>query len=150
MDNSADWELIIGNIGRIGALMEYKIIDAEGNELPRDQPGEICLRGPNIMLGKKSEFESNEGYLNNEKATKESFTEDGFLRTGDIGYVGENEYTSFRALSDLRNFWITDRVKELIKYKGYQVAPAELEDTLMNHPAIIDVGVTRTSNGDRH
>jgi|SRR5579862_1523144 len=43
-----------------------------------------------------------------------------------------------------RNFWITDRVKELIKYKGYQVAPAELEDTLMNHPAIIDVGVTRT------
>jgi long-subunit acyl-CoA synthetase (AMP-forming) len=61
--------------------MEYKIIDVEGNEIPRDQHGEVCLRGPNIMLG----------YLDNEKATKEAFTEDGFLRTGDIGYVGENE-----------------------------------------------------------
>jgi 4-coumarate--CoA ligase len=116
-----DWKLY-GTIGRVGALMEYKVIDAEGNEIPRDQVGEICLRGPNIMLG----------YLNNEKATKDAFTEDGFLKTGDIGYVGENE-----------NFWITDRVKELIKVKGFQVAPAELEDILMNHPAIVDVGVSR-------
>jgi hypothetical protein len=44
-------KLRIGNSGRIGALMEYKLIDAEGNEIPRDQPGELCLRGPNIMLG---------------------------------------------------------------------------------------------------
>ena len=42
---------MIGNSGRIGALMEYKIIDPEGNEIPRDQPGELCLKGPNVMLG---------------------------------------------------------------------------------------------------
>ena len=58
--------------------------------------------------------------------------------------MSERMSSFLRALeSDLRNFWITDRVKELIKYKGYQVPPAELEDLLMNHPAIIDVGVTR-------
>jgi long-chain acyl-CoA synthetase len=51
-DTYSPWtKLRIGNSGRVGALMEYKIIDAEGNEIPRDQPGELCLRGPNIMLG---------------------------------------------------------------------------------------------------
>jgi 4-coumarate--CoA ligase len=85
-------ELTTGNIGRVGALMEYKIIDAEGNEIPRDQPGEICFRGPNVMLGKLLPGNAEIGYLDNEKATKESFTADGFLRTGDIGYVGENEF----------------------------------------------------------
>jgi long-subunit acyl-CoA synthetase (AMP-forming) len=90
---SLEQRLLAGNSGRIGALMEYKIIDAEGNEIPRDQPGELCLRGPNIMLGITLAIRMlTLGYLDNPKATKEAFTEDGFLRTGDIGYFGENEY----------------------------------------------------------
>jgi acyl-coenzyme A synthetase/AMP-(fatty) acid ligase len=52
--------------------------------------------------------------------------------------------------TDGRNLWLTDRVKDLIKVKGYQVAPAELEDTIMNHPAIIDVGVSRTAVNEPH
>jgi len=78
--------------------MEYKIINPEGNEIPRDQQGELCLKGPNIMLGTHPctpDKLTMIGYLNNETATKEAFTPDGFLRTGDIGYFGENEYLSF-------------------------------------------------------
>lgn len=70
------------------------------------------------------------GYLHNEKATKETITPDGWLRTGDIGHYDEKEM-----------FYITDRLKELIKVKGFQVPPAELEEILRSHPDIADAAV---------
>ena len=82
--------------------------------------GELCFKGNNIM----------KGYLGDEKATKAAIDDDGFLHTGDVGYYDEDEY-----------FYIVDRVKELIKYKGYQVPPAELESILLTHPKIRDAAV---------
>ena len=70
------------------------------------------------------------GYLNNEKATRETLTEDGWLKTGDIAYIDEEGY-----------MFIVDRLKELIKFKGFQVAPAELEANLVTHPNITDAAV---------
>jgi acyl-CoA synthetase (AMP-forming)/AMP-acid ligase II len=70
------------------------------------------------------------GYLNNDQATAETLTEDGWLRTGDIGRIDENGF-----------FYVVDRLKELIKYKGYQVPPAELEAVLVSHPKVKDAGV---------
>lgn len=70
------------------------------NKLGHNQEGEICLKGPTKM----------KGYLGNEKQTREIFDEDGYLKTGDIGYYDEDGY-----------IFIVDRIKELIKYKGYQV-----------------------------
>ena len=70
------------------------------------------------------------GYLNNPEATARTIDAEGWLRTGDIGYADEDGY-----------FYIVDRLKELIKYKGFQVPPAELEALLLTHPAIADVAV---------
>ena len=70
------------------------------------------------------------GYLNNEEATKHCIDADGWFHTGDIGYADEDGY-----------FYIVDRLKELIKYKAYQVAPAELEALLLTHPCIADAAV---------
>ena len=79
---------------------------------PRESRGEIWIRGPQVM----------KGYLNNPQATAETLLEDGWLRTGDIARIDENGFT-----------FIVDRLKELIKYKGYQVPPAELEAVLVSH-----------------
>ncbi|KAI8320129.1 acetyl-CoA synthetase-like protein [Martensiomyces pterosporus] len=111
---------VFGSIGSLFSSMECKILDDGGNELGVNQVGEICLRGPNIMMG----------YLKNPQATAEAIDEDEFLHTGDIGYVDENGH-----------YYVTDRKKELIKYKGFQVAPAELEGLLTDHPAVIDSAV---------
>lgn len=70
------------------------------------------------------------GYYGNEEATRQSFDEKGWLLSGDLGYYDEDGY-----------FFIVDRLKELIKYKGFQVAPAELEGLLLTHPDIRDAGV---------
>ena len=70
------------------------------------------------------------GYLNNDEATAETLVGDGWLRTGDVGKVDENGF-----------FYIVDRLKELIKYKGHQVPPAELEAVLVSHPKVKDAGV---------
>jgi len=70
------------------------------------------------------------GYLNNEKATNDTIDKDGFVHTGDIGMIDEDGY-----------FYIVDRLKELIKYNGYQVPPAELEALLITHEAIADAAV---------
>jgi acyl-CoA synthetase (AMP-forming)/AMP-acid ligase II len=110
--------------GSIGALVpdtEARLVDPEtGDDVPEGEEGEIWIRGPQVM----------KGYLNNPEATAEIFTGDGWLRTGDIGRVDENGF-----------FYIVDRLKELIKYKGYQVAPAELEAVLVSHPKVKDAGV---------
>ena len=100
---------------------ECRIVDIEtGADLPAGKEGELWIRGPQVM----------QGYLNNPQATAETITEDGWLRTGDIAYIDADGY-----------MFIVDRVKELIKYKGFQVAPAELEATLVAHPNISDAAV---------
>jgi len=110
-----------GSVGLLLSNQEHKIIDiASGAELDVGQEGEVCVRGPNVM----------KGYLNNAKATAETIDPAGWLHTGDIGYLDKDGY-----------LFITDRAKELIKYKGYQVAPAELEALLMKHPAVADAAV---------
>ncbi|ESN91741.1 hypothetical protein HELRODRAFT_70010, partial [Helobdella robusta] len=91
-----------------------------GLSVGSNKRGEIWLKGDNVMLG----------YLNNLEATKIAITEDGWLKTGDIGYYDESKY-----------FFVVDRLKEFIKCKGYQVAPAELESILLEHPCVDDVAV---------
>jgi acyl-CoA synthetase (AMP-forming)/AMP-acid ligase II len=110
--------------GSVGALIpntEARLVDPEtGEDVAEGERGEIWIRGPQVMRG----------YLNNEEATAETLTEDGWLRTGDIGRVDEDGF-----------FYVVDRLKELIKYKGYQVPPAELEAVLVSHPKVRDAGV---------
>ncbi|KAK7312150.1 hypothetical protein VNO77_35802 [Canavalia gladiata] len=110
-----------GSCGTVVRNAESKIIHPlTASSLPRNQPGEICIRGQQIM----------KGYLNNEKATAATVDVDGWLHTGDIGYVDDDD-----------EIFIVDRIKELIKFKGFQVPPAELEDLLMTHPSIADAAV---------
>jgi acyl-CoA synthetase (AMP-forming)/AMP-acid ligase II len=111
----------VGSVGNIIRNTECKIIDTEtGEELGVDQEGEVLIRGPQVM----------KGYLNNPQATAETIDDEGWLRTGDVGYVDGDGF-----------LYIVDRVKELIKYKGFQVAPAELEGLLLTHPAVADAAV---------
>jgi acyl-CoA synthetase (AMP-forming)/AMP-acid ligase II len=110
--------------GKIGPLMpctEGRIVDPEtGADLPAGLPGEVWVRGPQVM----------KGYLNNPEATARTVDPEGWLRTGDIGIVDEDGYLE-----------IVDRLKELIKVNGFQVAPAELEALLLKHPCIADAAV---------
>ncbi|KAJ5559210.1 hypothetical protein N7535_009438 [Penicillium sp. DV-2018c] len=109
-------------VGTIVANTEVRIVDVEtGRELGYNEPGEILARGPQIVMG----------YLDNEKATRETFDSQGWLHTGDVGYIDEEGFIT-----------ITDRIKEMIKVKGIAVAPAELEDLLLGHPAVEDVAVS--------
>ncbi len=89
-------------------------------EVPVGQTGEFWIKGPNVF----------KGYLNNPAGTANALTEDGYFKTGDVGHQDEQG-----------NFFITDRVKELIKYKGFQVPPAELEGLIASHPKVADVAV---------
>ncbi|MCI0488886.1 MAG: 4-coumarate--CoA ligase family protein [Blastocatellia bacterium] len=111
----------LGASGQCIPNTECRIVDtATGEDLGSNEKGEVWIRGPQVM----------KGYLNNPDATAFTVDEDGWLHTGDIGYADEEGY-----------FYIVDRVKELIKYKGMQVAPAELEAVLLTHPAISDAAV---------
>ncbi len=85
-----------------------------------DEDGEVCVRGPQVM----------KGYLNNEAATKSTIDDDGWLHTGDIGHIDADGH-----------LFVVDRLKELIKYKGFQVPPAELEALLLTHPQVADAAV---------
>lgn len=107
-------------VGAIVPSTEVLILDEDGKELGLNQPGEIFARGPQITMG----------YLNNEKATNETFSEGGWLRTGDQGMIDEEGMIT-----------ITDRIKEMIKVKGIAVAPAELEDLLLGHDNVEDCAV---------
>jgi acyl-CoA synthetase (AMP-forming)/AMP-acid ligase II len=108
-------------IGPVLPNTESKIVDvATGAELGPGEEGEICVRGPQVM----------KGYLNNPEATAAMIDKDGWLHTGDIGSADASGH-----------FFVVDRVKELIKYKGMQIAPAELEAILLAHPAIADAAV---------
>ncbi|KAK8918333.1 4-coumarate--CoA ligase [Platanthera zijinensis] len=110
-----------GSCGTVVRNAELKIIDpVTGASLLRNQHGEICIRGSQIM----------KGYLKDPEATEKTIDMDGWLHTGDIGYVDDDD-----------EIYIVDRLKELIKYKGFQVAPAELEALLITHPMIASAAV---------
>ncbi|KAI9882602.1 MAG: hypothetical protein M1823_005649 [Watsoniomyces obsoletus] len=116
-----DWNKAIGSVGLLLPNQTAKYIRSEtGEELPIGEIGELCITGPNVF----------QGYLNNPQGTHDAFDPSGYFKTGDVGYQ-----------DDHGNFFITDRVKELIKYKGFQVPPAELEGLLATHPLIVDVAV---------
>jgi acyl-CoA synthetase (AMP-forming)/AMP-acid ligase II len=109
-----------GTVGMALPNTECRVVSIEGRDLGPGEDGEIWIRGPQVMAG----------YLNNEPATRESIDADGFFHTGDIGHVDEQGW-----------WYIVDRLKELIKYKGFQVPPAELEALLLSHPAVADAAV---------
>jgi len=110
-----------GSIGPLIPNTESRVVDyATGDDVGPNVDGEVWIRGPQVM----------KGYLNNPQATAMTIDADGWLHTGDIGHADEDGY-----------FYIVDRLKELIKYKGYQVPPAELEAVLLSHSAIADAAV---------
>jgi long-chain acyl-CoA synthetase len=119
-------------VGQLTADTEEKIVDLETGEteVAPGEPGELMVRGPQAM----------KGYYNNPGATAETITSDGWLHTGDIVNKDEEGY-----------IWVLDRKKELIKYKGFQVPPAELEGLLLSHPAVADsavIGIEDEESGE--
>jgi len=114
-------QIKFGSVGPCAPNIECKVVDIVTTaDLGPNQRGEVWVRGPQMMRG----------YLNNAEATSRCVDREGWYRTGDIGYADEDGY-----------FYIVDRLKDLIKYKGFQIAPAELEGLLLTHPAISDAAV---------
>jgi len=110
-----------GSVGVTAPNTETKIVDpTTGDALGIGEDGEVCVRGPQVM----------QGYLNKPEATANTIDEDGWLHTGDIGHIDEDGH-----------LYVVDRLKELIKYKGFQVPPAELEALLLTHPGVLDAAV---------
>jgi acyl-CoA synthetase (AMP-forming)/AMP-acid ligase II len=110
-----------GSVGVPAPNTECKIVDLEtGESLGANKEGEVCVRGPQIM----------KGYLNRPEATAATIDAERWLHTGDIGYADDDGH-----------FYIVDRAKELIKYKGFQVPPAELEALLLTHSCVADAAV---------
>ncbi|KAF5270231.1 hypothetical protein FQA39_LY08445 [Lamprigera yunnana] len=115
-----------GSCGFATPSTSVKIIDVKtGHTLGPMETGELCCRGPLVM----------KGYINDPKSTEDIIDKDGWLHTGDVAYYDNDN-----------SFYIVDRLKELIKCKGYQVAPAELEALLLTHPEIVDAGVIGISD----
>lgn len=112
-ENPGSGPLVPGFLSKIIDLETQKTLDA-------GEMGEICYMGEQLMLG----------YWNNPEATKQTIDQDGWLHTGDIGYFDNRD-----------RLHVVDRVKELIKYKGYQVSPSEIETVLLSHHAIKDAAV---------
>ena len=119
--NPRDREIKISSVGPAAPNTVYRVVDlSTRDDAPTGELGEVWVRGPQVM----------KGYLNSPDATRDMIDQDGWLHTGDIGYADEDGY-----------LYIVDRVKELIKYKGMQVAPAELEAVAQSHPAVADAAV---------
>jgi len=115
-----------GSVGQLVPNTYGKIIDPHSNKsLPPNQSGELLIKGPQVMMG----------YYNEVEKTKECLSDDGWLKSGDVAHYDDNGF-----------FYITDRIKELIKVKGYQVAPAELEALLLTHSNISDAAVVKVVN----
>ena len=113
--------LKVASVGTALPNTEFRIVDVTTmNDVPQGEVGEVWIRGPQVM----------KGYLNNLEATQAMIDDEGWLHSGDIGRADEDSY-----------LYVVDRVKELIKYKGLQVAPAELEAIVQSHPAVADVAV---------
>ena len=119
--NGKDREIKYTSVGLAVPNTEYRIVDlSTGSDAETGQPGEVWIRGPQVM----------KGYLDNPEATADMIDDADWLHTGDIGHVDTDGY-----------LFVVDRVKELIKYKGMQVAPAELEGIIQGHPGVADVAV---------
>ncbi len=115
-----------GSVGRIVPNTEVRIVQVGTDaDAAAGEEGELWIRGPQIMRG----------YLNHPEETAACLDDQGWYHTGDVGYVDPDGY-----------FFIVDRTKELIKYKGLQVAPAELEALLLTHPAVLDAAVVRKAD----
>lgn len=113
-----------GSCGEAAYGVELRLVNDDGKDVAFEQgangnPGELWARGRNVMMG----------YVNNKEATDDCLTSDGWFKTGDIAILRNN------------HFYIVDRKKELIKYKGFQVPPAELEALILTHPQVMDVAV---------
>jgi len=117
VQRTEDWESAIGSVGRLLPNMTAKYVSESGEPLPPGSVGELWVKGPNVFAG----------YWRNPEATANCMTADGYFKTGDIGYQNKDG-----------NFFITDRLKELIKYKGFQVPPAELEGLLVSYEKVAD------------
>jgi len=117
-----------GSVGVLLPNMQMRLVSLDSGEAITEpgKRGEIHVRGPNIM----------QGYYGDAKATSETLDDDGFLHTGDVGYVDDDGF-----------LFIVDRIKELIKVKGFQVAPAELEGLLVKNPKIADAAVIGVAAG---
>jgi acyl-CoA synthetase (AMP-forming)/AMP-acid ligase II len=110
-----------GSVGAAVPSCETRVVDIDsGQDRGPGAEGELWIRTPSMMSG----------YLNKPDATAATLTSDGWLKTGDIGYVDDDGFV-----------FVVDRLKELIKYNAYQVAPAELEAVLVTHPAVADAAV---------
>ncbi|CAK4638503.1 unnamed protein product [Aphanomyces euteiches] len=126
---SKDNDLKSASTGQLVPNTELRVVcPSSGKDLGPNEVGELWYRGPQVM----------QGYLNNEEATSSTTTQCGFLKTGDLGYIDDDGH-----------IYVVDRLKELIKYKGYQVAPAELEDVILTHPKVLDVACIRGYNEER-
>ena len=123
-----DEDVDLATVGPLLPNMEAVVVDpATGEEVPRGERGELWCRGPNVMAG----------YLNDPEATAATLDADGWMHTGDLATVNADGV-----------FTIVDRLKELIKYKGYQVPPAELEALLLSHDRIADAAVIGVRNAE--
>jgi acyl-CoA synthetase (AMP-forming)/AMP-acid ligase II len=121
---------VTGSVGRLIPNLEAKLVDDDGKDISGfDVRGELCVRGPTVIPG----------YFENEEANRASFDEDGFFHTGDIAYCD----------GATKGFYIVDRKKELIKVRGFQVAPPELEGILLTHPDIVDAAVIGIEGAER-
>ncbi len=109
-----------GSVGVGLPRTEVQVVSADGEALGVGEDGEVWVRGPQVL----------KGYLGNDAATAATIDADGWLHTGDIGHVDQDGH-----------LFVVDRLKELIKYKGFQVPPAELEALLLTHPAVADAAV---------
>jgi 4-coumarate--CoA ligase len=122
----APGEYRAGSVGTLIPSTQMRLVDAEsGADVDEGEAGEVWIRGPQVMIG----------YLGNPEATAGTIDGDGWLHTGDVGRIDGDGH-----------LYIVDRLKELIKYKGFQIAPAELEAVLINHPGVADVAVIGVSD----
>jgi long-chain acyl-CoA synthetase len=118
--NHPDRERKPGSIGTPIEGVEMKVVDDDGNEVPQGEPGEILIRGHNVM----------KGYWNRPEATAEAISDDGWFATGDMATIDEDGY-----------FFIVDRKKDLIIRGGYNVYPREIEEVIYEHPAVREAAV---------
>lgn len=116
----------LGSVGRASGC-EARVIDSALQPVPDGSTGEIAIRGPNVM----------QGYFHNEQATKDAFTPDGWLRTGDLGHRDADGF-----------FFVTGRIKELIIKGGENISPREIDEALLQHPAVLEAAAVGIA--DRH
>ena len=117
--NPMDLKDFNGAIGLPISSTECKVVDPEGKEVPVGEPGELCIRGPQVM----------KGYWNRPEETAKVLDSEGWLKTGDMAARDENGY-----------FYIVDRKKDMILVSGFNVYPNEVEDVVASHPKVLEVG----------